>query len=633
MKRLLSLATIGLLLFIGCRNGSDTGAASGDEQGFEVPASTFLPQDREALQAAKDGWWTRSMENHDARIAWFRDARFGCFVHWGVYSVPGGIWKGREVKGYSEHLMRKERIPVEEYRQTLVEPFCPELFNADEWMQHVADAGMKYFIITSKHHDGFAMFPSDAYPYDIRLTRFGRDPMRELCDAARKRGIKFGFYYSHAFDWEHPDAPGNDWEFDHPGGDRRLGGANWWESEEYRPYLAQAERYVREKSIPQIQELIRNYQPDILWFDTPGKLPLYLNVRILEAVREADPEGRIVVNGRLARFGSSQLGDYTSTGDRAAFFHDVPGDWESIPTTNESYGYSVVDSLRKPASHFVRLLASAVSRGGNILMNVGPKGDGSWDVRDAALTHRIGDWLQENGESIYGAGASGLPLQSWGVTTRKGDLLYVHVFDWPEDGVLTLGGLKAPIKKGWVLSDPKQKVSFERLGELDYQIHLPAVRPDTLNTVLALRLGKGPDPDSLRLLDGNREQVLYAFDAQLLGKGLGYGDGKRNRNYVRNWTSEKQGLQWDFRLNEAADFAVCLDYNTVSAEDSGTVVLSFGDTQLEIPYTGFPEAKGTASLQAGSIHLEPGQTTCTLSGKGHEGAQYLCPIAVRLVRK
>lgn len=633
MKKIFYLATIGLLLLGGCRNGSTTGSDAGDEQGFNIPSSTFLPEDRESLQKAKDGWWTRSMENHDERIAWFRDARFGCFIHWGVYSVPGGIWKGREVKGYSEHLMRKERIPVEEYKQTLVEPFCPELFNADEWMQHVVDAGMKYFIITSKHHDGFAMFPSDAYPYDIRLTSFGRDPMRELCDAARKRGIKFGFYYSHAFDWEHPDAPGNDWEYDHPGGDRRLGGTNWWESEEYRPYLAQAEKYVQEKSIPQIQELIRNYQPDILWFDTPGKLPLYLNVRILEAVREADPEGRIVINGRLARFGSSQLGDYTSTGDRAAFFHDTPGDWESIPTTNESYGYSVVDSIRKPASHFVRLLASAVSRGGNILMNVGPKGDGSWDERDASLTHRIGDWLHLNGESIYGAGASGLPLQSWGVTTRKGDLLYVHVFNWPEDGVLTLGGLKAPIRQGWLLSDPKQRLSFERLGESDYQIHLPAARPDTLNTVLALRLGKGPDPDPIRLLDESHEQILYAFDARLLGKGLGYGDGKRDRNYVRNWKSDSQGLQWDFRLNEAADYVVYLDYNTVSAEDGGTVILNFGDTQLEIPYNGFPEAKGTTRLQAGQIHLEPGQTTCTLSGKGHEGAQYLCPIAVRLIRR
>ena len=212
------------------------------------------------------------MENHEERMAWFREAKFGCFVHWGVYSVPAGIWKGKEVTGYSEHLMRKERIPLEEYKTSLVETFNPVRFDADEWMQHVADAGMKYFIITSKHHDGFAMFPSDAYPYDIRMTKYGKDPMRELRDAARRRGIKFGFYYSHAFDWEHPDAPGNDWEYDHPGGDKRLGGVNWWESEEYRPYLAHVEKYLQEKGISPKKYLGKKINVRLRRWDENGQI-------------------------------------------------------------------------------------------------------------------------------------------------------------------------------------------------------------------------------------------------------------------------------------------------------------------------------------------------------------------------
>lgn len=234
---------------------------------------------------------------------------------------------------------------------------------------------MRYFVITAKHHDGFAMYPSDAYPYDIRLSKFQKDPMEALSRAAKKYGIKFGFYYSHAFDWEHPDAPGNDWDYPtNPGGDKLVGGKNWWL--ERKDFLANAEKYVNEKSIPQIQELIRKYDPDILWFDTPQKLPLYLNIRILEAIRQADPQNKIVVNGRLARFGSNNIGDYRNTGDRSAFFFPTEGAWESIPTTNESYGYSVVDTVRKPVSFFVQLLPSATSKGGNILMNVGPMGNG-----------------------------------------------------------------------------------------------------------------------------------------------------------------------------------------------------------------------------------------------------------------
>lgn len=372
MKKQYKSIALACCLAISC-NTFTAWAQSGDEQGLEVPGNTQLPQDKEAIIKAGKGWWKESRKNYDARMAWYNEAKFGCFIHWGVYSVPAGIWKGKKLGGYTEHLMRKGRIPLEQYKKELVAPFNPTEFNAEEWMRHASEAGMNYFIITAKHHDGFAMYPSDAYPYDMRLTKYGKDPMEALRKAARKYGIKFGFYYSHAFDWEHPDAPGNDWDYDNPGGDKLLGGANWWTGER-KSFLPNAEKYVEEKSIPQIQELIKKYDPDILWFDTPSKLPLYLNIRILEAIREADPQNKIVVNGRLVRFGSQNMGDYRNTGDRAAFFFPTKGVWESIPTTNESYGYSVVDTVRKSVPFFVQLLASAASKGGNILMNVGPMG-------------------------------------------------------------------------------------------------------------------------------------------------------------------------------------------------------------------------------------------------------------------
>ena len=339
-------------------------------------------RDQQAIDEAISGWWTSSMKTHEERIQWWMDARFGMFIHWGVYSLPGGEWKGKKVGGYAEHLMRKEKISRAEYLE-LAHRFNPTQFNADQWARQARAAGMGYMIITAKHHDGFALYPSAVSDFNIsKQTPFSRDPMAELSAACKKYRLKFGFYYSHAFDWEHPDAPGNDWEYKNPGGDLNLfGGRDWYDL--HPELLPKAKKYVDEKAIPQILELIKKYHPDILWFDTPQKLPLSENIRILKAIREADP--RVVVNGRLVRSASANFGDYRNTADRPAEFYPVTGDWEAIPTTNESYGYSKFDQSHKTVTHFIRLLASAASRGGNLLMNIGPMGDGRFDQKDAKI--------------------------------------------------------------------------------------------------------------------------------------------------------------------------------------------------------------------------------------------------------
>ena len=628
MKKQYKSIALACCLAISC-NTFTAWAQSGDEQGLEVPGNTQLPQDKEAIIKAGKGWWKESRKNYDARMAWYNEAKFGCFIHWGVYSVPAGIWKGKKLGGYTEHLMRKGRIPLEQYKKELVAPFNPTEFNAEEWMRHASEAGMNYFIITAKHHDGFAMYPSDAYPYDMRLTKYCKDPMEALRKAARKYGIKFGFYYSHAFDWEHPDAPGNDWDYDNPGGDKLLGGANWWTGER-KSFLPNAEKYVEEKSIPQIQELIKKYDPDILWFDTPSKLPLYLNIRILEAIREADPQNKIVVNGRLVRFGSQNMGDYRNTGDRAAFFFPTKGVWESIPTTNESYGYSVVDTVRKSVPFFVQLLASAASKGGNILMNVGPMGNGKWDARDVEVFQGIGKWLKVNGESIYGTQRTNLPVQPWGVTTLKGDTLYAHVYRWPSDGKLVIGGLRSEIKKGWCLANKKTSVKFNRLNADDYELTLPAKAPDSMDAVIALILDKQQAPNPIRLLDARQSNILYTFDAQLQGRGLGFGDGKPNRNYVKNWKNENQSMKWKLRLNEPAEYTVYLDYNTAGKNDTGTVIIEIAGQKFEVNYPAFYERNGSSSVLVGKVKLDKGALECNLKGKQHTGNQYMNPIAVRL---
>lgn len=603
---------------------------SGDEQGMEVPENLQLQADKDALQKAYDGWWKNSRKNYDERMDWYRQAKFGCFIHWGAYSVQAGVWKGRKINGYAEHLMRSMRIPLEEYKKEVVTPFNPTDFDAEEWMKNAKEAGMKYFIITAKHHDGFAMYHSDAYPYDMRMTAYkGDDVMKELRAAARKYGLKFGFYYSHAFDWEHPDAPGNDWDYDgHPGGDKNIGGRDWWLKRE--DFLPHAEKYVMEKSIPQIQELVRKYDPDILWFDTPHKLPLYLNIRILEAIRKVDPENKIVVNGRLARLADSNLGDYMNTGDRAAFFpnHDV--DWESIPTTNESYGYSVVDTVRKSVPFFVQLISTAASKGGNILLNVGPMGNGKWDKRDIQVFQGIGNWLKVNGESIYGTHKSGLPIPSWGVTTQKGDTLYAHVYRWPQNGKLVIGGLRSNIRKAWYVANAKKSVKFKRVTENDVELSLSKEPLDSMNTIIAMVLKDIQKPNPVRLLDARSSNVLYTFDAELQGKGLSYGDGKPNRNYVTEWTKTDQWMKWPFRLNEPAEYDIYLDYNTQDVDDSGSVIVEIAGKSFEVNYQGYPERKGTNSLYVGKVKLNSGESECRLKGKAFQGTQFMRAIAVRL---
>lgn len=525
-------------------------------------------RDRLAVEQAVRTWWPQSLKNKEQRIAWWREARFGCFVHWGVYALAGGRWNGKPYGGYSEHLMRRARIPLAEYIEKLVKPFNPVEFNAEAWIHTIKAAGMRYFVITAKHHDGFAMYPSDVYPYDIRMTQFKRDPMAELKEACVKHSIKFGFYYSQAWDWEHPDAPGNDWDYQNPAGDLGLyGGVTWYD--EHPEILERVARgYVDKKSIPQILELIKKYEPDILWFDTPSKLPLSENIRILQAVREADD--RIVVNSRLARgMGFPTFGDYINTADRPKEIYPQKGDWEAIPTTNESYGYSIDDNSHKEPGALIQLIAKSAARGGNMLMNIGPMPDGRIDPRDLAILKGIGNWFAVNGKSIYGTERTPLAVQAWGESTVKGSKLFLHVFDWPKDGKLVVGGLHSEITKAYLLVDAEQgQLSTQRLNYYDWEITVPSQPADPSDTVVVLEVDGQPRTDSSRLLSLTQTNVLRAFDADV-STGLRYGDGKQNKEYVYNWDITRQA-KWRIRLPKAARCELRLKYMVDDECQGGT---------------------------------------------------------------
>ena len=511
----------------------------------------------------------------DARMQWWRDARFGCFVHWGAFSALGNQWRGRKGGGYAEHIQRVLKISMADYKADAIDKFNPTKFNADEWIAMAKKAGMGYFVITAKHHDGFAMFDSKVSDYNIvKQTPWKRDPMRELKDACDRQGIRFGMYYSHAFDWGEPNAPGNDWEWNNPGGDRRLhGGSAWWTN---NPQMLERvrKRYVDAKSIPQIKELARFYQPDLLWFDTPHKLPASENERILDELRKVAPD--TLVNGRLVR----SDGDYLSTGDRAVEFLKLDTDWEAIPTTNESYGWNPFDKSHKTPEFLVQTLCKAVSRGGSILLNIGPRDDGSIDPVDVAILEGIGKWMNMCAEAIHGCGACDLPVQDWGVVTAKDKSLYLHVFDWPT-APLGVGGLRSdPVKASLLTPEGLVPLKWKRITAQDLAITLPAKAVNRAASVIKLEFEQKPSCGGVRLLsDSNRNQLL-AFDAELHRDGnnettgFGYGDGKKNNYVVKNWKHTSQWMSWEVRLNTATSFDTSLRYGICKG---GTYELSCGD--------------------------------------------------------
>jgi alpha-L-fucosidase len=570
-------------------------------------------------------WWRESMLTHDARMSWWRESRFGMFVHWGVYSALGNEYRGRKGGTYAEHIQRVLKIPIPEYRREVAGIFNPTNFNADEWIRTAKAAGMGYFIITAKHHDGFAMWPSRVNDYNLtNCTPFNRDPIAELRAACKKHGVKFGFYYSQAFDWGEVNGPGNDWDFQNPGGDTLIGTRNWWETTP--EFLPKARKYVDEKAIPQLQELVRMYDPDIFWFDTAHKLPESENLRIMQAVRTASP--RVVINGRLVR----SLGDYVSTADRPAEFSPRAGDWEAIPTTNESYGWSKFDQSHKSVAHFIQMLAKAVARGGNTLMNIGPMGDGRMDPKDVAILEGIAKWWQLNGESIQGCERTPLAVQTWGESTRKGNRLYLHVFDWPSDRKLVVGGLKSRVRSPRLLADSGDTIGYklraQALNDTDVVIEgLPRSARDKANSVITLELVGDVVTDATRLLQPEYgRETLRVFDAELRGKGLRFGAGKVRDAHVTGWTKSDQSIVWPVRLNEAAEYEVDLIYDAESAAAGATFQLVAGDQTLV--GTVKPGLIQTASL--GRIKLSPGRFTINLTTTENRANEIMQPRLVTL---
>jgi alpha-L-fucosidase len=435
-----------------------------------VAASAEIPQE--------------TKKQHDARMDWFRQAKFGMFIHWGVYSVPAGFYNDKAVPGIGEWIMNRGKIPMEEY-QAYAEEFNPVKFNAGEWVKIAKNAGQKYIVITSKHHDGFAMFNSKASDWNIvEAAPFGRDPLKELAAACKKEGIKLGFYYSQAQDWNNGGA---------------ASGGKWDQAQE-----RDMDDYIDRVAVPQIREILSNYGafPAVLWWDTPVDMNTNRAQKLYDLVEQLRPN--IIMNNRLG-------GGFKADTETPEQFIPPQGyrgrDWETCMTMNDTWGYKRDDNNFKSAETLIRNLCDIASKGGNYLLNVGPTSEGLIPQPEVERLAEIGAWMKVNGEAIYGSGPTifgveagafsatekdrrgnpkFIPVWDWRCTTKPGKI-YIHIFKWPS-GQIQLPGVKGRITKACLLADRwHHALKFQQTAQ-GVTIQLPDKAPDAIASVLCLKV-------------------------------------------------------------------------------------------------------------------------------------------------
>lgn len=522
---------------------------------------------------------------HSEPPAWWRDARFGLFIHWGVYAVPAGVHRGRIWAGASEWLMHSAHIPVAEYRAYAAE-FTASAYDPEAWVRAALDAGMGYVVITAKHHDGFALFETDVSDWNARdATPAGHDLLRPLVEACDRAGLPIGFYYSQAQDWIN-------------------GGATFagnWDPAQDRDF----DEYLDQTAIPQIRELLTNYRPAVLWWDTPAGMTPERAARVDAAVQALAPG--ILQNDRL---GLATGGGHFDTPEQRIPANRPRRAWETCMTTNESWGFNLHDENWKSPALLILQLCEVVSQGGNYLLNVGPRADGSIPGPTFEALRVIGAWMRVNGHAIRGAGAGPFPHRlPWGFATARGDTVFLLVEHWPAGGQLSVPLLDSPLS-AHLLVAPETPLTVTS-GEGAFVLHLPPTAPDPVVSVVALRFAAAPrlgaiperprPPVIPQPADGT--VVLAAADAEIIGDHLALLAG--SAPHLGCWTSLDSWPLWRLRVHRAGAYRVELDY-AIPGHRQGTLAhVHFGDHRVPFVASGTGGWGEFVRTEAGVVSLSP----------------------------
>ncbi|MCK5001348.1 MAG: alpha-L-fucosidase [Anaerohalosphaera sp.] len=565
----------------------------------------------EAVADAKPvNYLNESQADKDARMDWWRQARFGMFIHWGAYAVLEGYYNDKPTPSLAEWIMSASKVPVDEYEK-VVARFNPVSFNADEWVRVAKQAGMKYIVITSKHHDGFCIWDSAVTDYDIiDRTPFKRDILKELSVACKKQGVKLCFYHS-IMDWHHPDAKGDNWP-----------------------------KYRDEYMKPQLKELVEKYDPAVMWFDgewikdwtEPQGKELYNYVRSLK------PD--IIVNNRVGkgRQGMKGLTKEGYSGDFGTPEQEIPStglpgvDWESCMTLFHHWGYHKdYQKWLKPSETYIRQLVDIASKGGNLLLNIGPMADGLFPQPCVQRFSDMGSWMAINGESIYGTTASPFKRLEWGRCTQKNGKLYLHVFDWPKDGKLVVPGLKNKITKAYLLAGMKgHSLSVKRQGD-DVVVVVPG-KMDSASTVIVIDIVGKPDitPEGIKqAADGSIS--LPAEDALLKGNTIRVEE-KGNKPNIGYWTNVADSVEWEFKVADGGLFTVMIDLSCDDSSAGSEYVVVVGNEKLAATVKGTGAWEKLKKVNVGKIKIaDKGMNKITIKAKSKPGLAVMNLQSVKLV--